>query len=633
MITGKFKKLLMLLFLLAGFSFLPAQENYNLSKITISGNHKISRSRLKNQMSMKQNTFFRNALFWKRKYLYNESELNIDLQNLTALYQKEGYLHVEIVPSLITDEENETVKLKLDITENNPVLISDLIYTIQAADSIKQILRSGLPKPKAEINLGIVNGLRDKSLEISNHFLEKDLKIGERFRDKDLENSQKKLLIWLQNESYPFSEVDYKLKLNDDQSEITVEFIIIPGQKMSYGTIKIAGNEKVPESIIRDQVTFSSGDLFDPKNLQKTQRAVQHLEMFQYTTLHLEESENNSNLVNVLINVKEAPRLSTQVSVGYGVEERLRTELNITKLGFLGGIRKAVFIAKHSYLEPYSISLNLKQPAAFHKRGSLSFNPFVLKKNETGYEKESTGLYWIYKLNCAKFSSFHLDYNYEWNNLTAKSDFIEDELLADGKINYQLSSSSFGYSFNNSEPIISPTNGWRFAATAVFSGLCFYSDYHYYQLLSEICRYTLVSDNLVLATRVECDVMEPTRSDEMTPLAERFYAGGKSSVRGWLRSELGPLNDEGVPLGGNSLLEASLELRYPIYKIVSGVLFMDCGNIWKEAYQHNLNDLHYAVGGGLRIKTPLGAIRIDAAYPIFEEGLPVRFYFSIGEAF
>jgi len=60
---------------------------------------------------------------------------------------------------------------------------------------------------------------------------------------------------------------------------------------------------------------------------------------------------------------------------------------------------------------------------------------------------------------------------------------------------------------------------------------------------------------------------------------------------------------------------------------------MDCGNIWKQAYQHNLNDLHYAVGSGLRIKTPLGAIRIDAAYPIFEEGLPVRFHFSIGEAF
>ncbi|MDO9577884.1 MAG: BamA/TamA family outer membrane protein [Candidatus Cloacimonadales bacterium] len=633
MITGKLKYLLILLFLLAGFSLLPAQENYNLNKITLSGNQKISRSRLKNQMSMKQNTFLRNSLFWKKKYLYNESELNIDLQNLTALYQKEGYLHVEIVPKLIVDDENETVLLKLNIRENKPVLISDLIYTIEVADSIKQILRSGLPKPRAEIDLGIANGLRDKSLEISNSFLEKDLKVGERFRDEDLKNSQKKLLTWLQNESYPFSEVDYKLKLNEDQSEVKVEFIIIPGQKMSYGTIKIIGNDKVRESIIRDRITFESGDYFNPKDLQKTQSTVQHLEMFQYTTLHLEESEDKSNLVNVLINVKEAPRLSTQLSVGFGMEERFRTELNITKLGFLGGIRKAVFIARYSYLEPYNISLNLKQPSAFYKRGSLSFNPYILKKNEKGYTQESSGLYWIYKLMYAKCSSFHFDYNYEWNNLIAKSDFIEDELLADGKINYQLSISSFGYSFNNSEPIISPTNGWRFAATAVFSGLCFYSDYHYYQLLSEICRYTLLSDNLVLATRVECDVMEPTRSNETTPLAERFYGGGQSSMRGWLRSELGPKNAEGVPSGGNSLLEASFELRYPIYKIVSGVLFLDCGNIWKQAYQHNLNDLRYALGGGLRIKTPLGAFRLDAAYPIFEQNLPVRFYFSIGEAF
>jgi outer membrane protein insertion porin family len=86
-------------------------------------------------------------------------------------------------------------------------------------------------------------------------------------------------------------------------------------------------------------------------------------------------------------------------------------------------------------------------------------------------------------------------------------------------------------------------------------------------------------------------------------------------------------------MGGNSLLEGSVELRYPIWKILSGVVFCDAGNVWEGTYDHNLRQLEYAGGGGLRVKTPLGPVRFDVAVPLTQSSKKLQYYLSIGEAF
>ena len=98
-------------------------------------------------------------------------------------------------------------------------------------------------------------------------------------------------------------------------------------------------------------------------------------------------------------------------------------------------------------------------------------------------------------------------------------------------------------------------------------------------LSSEARKYTTLYKQLVLATRLEGGFMKALRSAELTPIADRFYAGGSNSVRGWARFDLGPKSEDNLPLGGNSLLETSIELRYPIWNIISGVVFCDAGNV------------------------------------------------------
>ena len=91
------------------------------------------------------------------------------------------------------------------------------------------------------------------------------------------------------------------------------------------------------------------------------------------------------------------------------------------------------------------------------------------------------------------------------------------------------------------------------------------------------------------------------------------------------------------------MLEASSELRFPLMKNLGGVLFVDAGNVWTNAWDVNLDDMRYDVGPGLRYLTPIGPIRFDIGYQLNPiEGLLVngepqkrrfRVHFSIGQAF
>ncbi len=174
--------------------------------------------------------------------------------------------------------------------------------------------------------------------------------------------------------------------------------------------------------------------------------------------------------------------------------------------------------------------------------------------------------------------------------------------------------------------------------------------------------------------------------DLQISLLRGFFSGGPASNRGYATRAVGPhgivpffspdLNsddaecnpaseeyDEGkcdLPLGGLSLWEASVELRYPISGPLSGTLFCDTSDVSPKQMDIRLNRPHLSCGVGFRYDTPVGPIRLDVGYRIpgmqvaksveeraAEEGkdtgegepgtpifkLPIAIAFGIGEAF
>jgi outer membrane translocation and assembly module TamA len=99
----------------------------------------------------------------------------------------------------------------------------------------------------------------------------------------------------------------------------------------------------------------------------------------------------------------------------------------------------------------------------------------------------------------------------------------------------------------------------------------------------------------------------------------------------------------GLPLGGFSMFQASVEARIRLFGQLGAVVFLDAGNVWEDEWRLRPNDLRYAAGPGLRYLTPVGPIRVDLGYQLNPipgllvdgqpEGRRWRAHFSIGQAF
>jgi outer membrane protein insertion porin family len=113
------------------------------------------------------------------------------------------------------------------------------------------------------------------------------------------------------------------------------------------------------------------------------------------------------------------------------------------------------------------------------------------------------------------------------------------------------------------------------------------------------------------------------------PPYEAFLLGGSSSVRGYGEGEVGT---------GRSFAQATAEYRFPVFSVVGGALFADFATDLgtgedvpgKPAVIREKPGGGFGVGLGVRVKSPIGSIRVD--YGLNDQG-DTRFHFGIGERF
>lgn len=134
----------------------------------------------------------------------------------------------------------------------------------------------------------------------------------------------------------------------------------------------------------------------------------------------------------------------------------------------------------------------------------------------------------------------------------------------------------------------------------------------------------------VLKGRVEVGAIKTNRFEDI-PKSLRFFAGGDQSVRGYAYESLGPTDSTGQVVGGRYLLVSSAEIMHPIKgKDWYVAAFVDHGNAFDS-----LSDMSLKTGAGLglRWRSPIGAVRIDIAYPFNGSSHTPRLHLGIGADF
>ena len=245
------------------------------------------------------------------------------------------------------------------------------------------------------------------------------------------------------------------------------------------------------------------------------------------------------------------------------------------------------------------------------------------------------------------------------------------------------------------DPIF-PSRGFAVSAGLQYAGLG--ADVYDVRMRPEVRGYIPLGDKMTLATRVGAGFLFPQnwgdslRSADGVPpagtsrdewvrdaqisLFRSFFAGGPNSNRGYAARGVGPhgvipfyvpdLQSPGdaaaceadpaanpaqclLPLGGRTLWEANIELRFPIIGDLHGATFCDASDVAPGILQYRFDRPHLSCGLGARYSTPVGPVRFDVGYRIpglqtlgddTGEGVspelfrvPIAIALSIGEAF
>ena len=158
-----------------------------------------------------------------------------------------------------------------------------------------------------------------------------------------------------------------------------------------------------------------------------------------------------------------------------------------------------------------------------------------------------------------------------------------------------------------------PTDGYRLHVEARGGHVAAGSDVSFLRLSGSAGRVHAMPWGGRLLARAELGAMAVDGFDALPP-AQRFFAGGDSSIRGYGFASLGPVDASGTVVGGRFLAVGSIEYEHPFKDRWSGAVFADAGNAFDTGY-HN-ERLKVGVGFGMRWQSPIGVVRLDVARPL-----------------
>ena len=151
--------------------------------------------------------------------------------------------------------------------------------------------------------------------------------------------------------------------------------------------------------------------------------------------------------------------------------------------------------------------------------------------------------------------------------------------------------------------------GTLVSSSVEYAASAFGSDFRYIRSLSQAYHF-VPWRGVVLASAARVGSVRALGGQQLIP-SLRFFGGGARTVRGVGEDSLGEHDFFGDPAGGAALLVLNQEVRFPMYRWLRGVGFVDAGNVFATP-SFGSGQLVKSVGVGLRLSTPFGVVRVDA---------------------
>jgi len=623
--------------------------------LSFEGNHALDDYTLRTAISTSSSSWFARAFLIRyfglgEKRYFNELEFRRDVIRLLLLYRQSGYMNV-VVDTLVRREDRD-VYVTFRIYEGDPVRLTKLEIT--GFDSIGSVadLKRSLPLQVGDpFNRFLFQASADTIVSrLRNH----GYPFGDVLRSFDVDVAGLTAQATLEAVPGP------RMRIG--------EVVITGADQVDSATVCRMLSLKPNDWFRQDQLYRTQRDLYGLGMFRSVNVAL----------ADTVAPRAGDSTVRVVVRVIEAPRRRIRLGAGYGSIDCFRLQAGWTAYDFIGGARSLDLTGQLSKIgvgvptnagfernvcrfldgDPtsdtanYNATVTLRQPAFLSPRHAASFAVFAERRSEFKvYTRQAVGANLAVTLNARRNIPVALGYSYSVGRTTADPAVlclvyllcnVSDQTFLTNRRRFGAVTVSGVRDQTNS--VLDPTAGSLVTGSLTHSSRLVGSDslYEFNRGQLQIARYYPLGRRGAFAWRVLGGTILPARkislkgqSLRFVPPDQRFYGGGPNSVRGYARNELGPRvyvtdsievngsdttyrNLRASPTGGNAVFIGNAELRFatPLFPDRMRVaLFVDVGQVWeRDDTLSAISGVRVTPGLGLRFVTPLGPVRLDAAY-------------------
>ena len=623
--------------------------------LSFEGNHALDDYTLRTAISTSSSSWFARAFLIRyfglgEKRYFNELEFRRDVIRLLLLYRQSGYMNV-VVDTLVRREDRD-VYVTFRIYEGDPVRLTKLEIT--GFDSIGSVadLKRSLPLQVGDpFNRFLFQASADTIVSrLRNH----GYPFGDVLRSFDVDVAGLTAQATLEAVPGP------RMRIGD--------VVITGADQVDSATVRRMLSLKPNDWFRQDQLYRTQRDLYGLGMFRSVNVAL----------ADTVAPRAGDSTARVVVRVIEAPRRRIRLGAGYGSIDCFRLQAGWTAYDFIGGARSLDLTGQLSKIgvgvptnagfernvcrfldgDPtsdtanYNATVTLRQPAFLSPRHAASFAVFAERRSEFKvYTRQAVGANLAVTLNARRNIPVALGYSYSVGRTTADPAVlclvyllcnVSDQRFLTNRRRFGAVTVSGVRDQTNS--VLDPTAGSLVTGSLTHSSRLVGSDslYEFNRGQLQIARYYPLGRRGAFAWRVLGGTILPARkislkgqSLRFVPPDQRFYGGGPNSVRGYARNELGPRvyvtdsievngsdttyrNLRASPTGGNAVFIGNAELRFatPLFPDRMRVaLFVDVGQVWeRDDTLSAISGVRVTPGLGLRFVTPLGPVRLDAAY-------------------
>jgi len=589
-------------------------RRHKLVHIDIKGNRYFNTATLRERMFLQPA-----SLLQYRRGRYSETLLRRDQDSISNLYRSNGFRDVVVRARIENDYrgKEDEIAVFIIVEEGPQWFVNNLsirgIETLNQ-DEISGMLSSAPGQPFSEYNVSI-----DRDTILAEYF----------------------------TRGFPAAAFEWNFKPAAGlPTQVDLEFVVREGKQQFVREVLVSGLNATDAELVRRNILLAPGDPLSPGRMTETQRRLYDLGVFAKVDTAIQNPEGETARKYVLYDMEEASRYSTTTGVGAEIAQvgsgcstcvqnaagaagiSPHVSFDITRFNMFGMAHSMSFRSGVSTLQKRGL-LNYSAPR-FRSRDDLNLSLTALyedsKNVRTFASKRLEGSAQISQ-RFSKATTFFYRYSYRRVSVDSGTLKISPLLIPQLAQPVRLGMLSFNLIQDRRDDPTDPRRGIYNTVDLGLASHTFGSQRNFLRFLGRNASYHRLSRNYVLARDTSFGTIYAFRGQEV-PLAERFFSGGGTSIRGFGELQAGPRDlSSGFPLGGTAILFNQTELRFPLIgENIGGVLFHDAGNVYSSlsnlslrVKQRDITDFNYmvhAVGFGIRYRTPIGPLRIDLGYSI-----------------